>query len=151
MRRALGLALVAMMLVVGCADDSQAVALTMEARVEDRSIVVEGTTDLPDGALIAYEVTHDDFATSDATMDLFADGTVPVDGGSYSVTTPVPDWPPGDVTVWVAFQTLLASDQPADVVERYGVMGEHLSGSNITESGGLKRVELERTISLTDE
>ena len=76
----------------------QTVDLSMDARVDDGTIVVDGTTDLPDGALIAYEVTHQDFGTSDNMDDpvwgLFADGTTPVADGAYSVVIPVADWPP---------------------------------------------------------
>lgn len=154
MKRAIGLALAALLVAAGCGggDDGQTVDLTMDSRVEGGSIVVDGTTDLPDGALVDYEITHEAFGTiddlDDPTWDLFADGSVPVTAGTYTITTPVPDWPPGDVTVWVAFQVTLASDQPAGVVERYGEMGKKLGGSNVTESAGLRRVELEQTVRL---
>jgi hypothetical protein len=140
--------------------DSQTVDLTMDARIEGDSIVAEGTTDLPDGAVIVYEVTHEDFGTKDDLEDpvwsLFADGSAPVDGGRYSLSAPVADWPAGDVTVWVAFQAVLgdevdpASGQPASVMERYGEMGANLTGPNVTESAGNKRVEIEATVSLPD-
>lgn len=143
----------------GCGGgDSQTVDLTMDARIEGASIVAEGTTDLPDGAVIVYEVTHEDFGTKDDLEDpvwsLFADGSVPVDGGRYSLSVPVADWPAGDVTVWVAFQAVLSDDvdpgdgQPAAVMERYGEMGARLTGPNVTESAGNKRVEIEATVSL---
>jgi hypothetical protein len=145
---------------VACGASGQSVALSVAPRAVEQAIVIEGTTDLPDGALIAYEVTHDAFGTSDdlqdSTWDLFADGSVPVQGGRYSVNVPVAGWPSGRVTVWVAFQTVLgatidgqpADGQPADVIERYGNMGENLTGSNVSESGDSKRVELEQTIQL---
>ena len=152
------LAVVAALALMACGDSRQTVELSMAPRVEDQGILVEGTTDLPDGARIAYEVTHEAFGTSDdledATWDLFADGSVAVRGGRYSATVPVAGWPAGAVTVWVAFQPDFSeavdaeNGQPAGVIDRYGEMGANLTGSNVSESAGLKRVELERTVTL---
>ncbi len=161
MRRAgaSAVAAVVALVLIGCGGDAgQTVELAMASKVVGSTIVVEGTTDLPDGARIVYEVTHESFGTSDdfqdVTWGLFADGSVPVEDGGYAFTVPVAGWPAGDVTVWTAFQPDIGEDvdpehgQPAVVMERYGEMGKHLTGSNVSESSGLKRVELERTVTL---
>lgn len=126
----------------------ETVDLSLSPRVEGHAIVVEGETDLPDGAMILYEVEHGAYATTEDTMDLFVPGLVPVSDGRYSVTVPAETWPAGRVTVWVAFQAHRAGDQPPGVEDRYGLKGKHLTGSNVSEVGALRRVAIERAVTL---
>ncbi len=152
MRRAPGLALAAMVAIAGCGGDdggSETVELDMDARVADGTISVDGTTDLPDGALIAYEVTLDNSAEDAEILDLFDTGTASVSDGTFLFDVPIDSWPAGDVTIWVTFQTVVAGDsQPASVLEKYGDSGERMGGPNVTGAGDLKRVELEQTIAI---
>jgi len=126
-------------------DNEKTVALTLVAERAGGAVIFEGTTDLPDGALIAYEVSRD-YGDEEWPANPWAtEGTVAVKRGAYRGR--VENAPEGTIKVWVAFQTILGAEtQPADVLETFGEMGEHLTGENVTEAGGLKRVELTATV-----
>lgn len=129
------------------------VALTMTARLSQGMARIQGTTDLPNGTIIAYEVRHVDMIRrTDLPVDkLFADGTSVVREGKYRSEVDLEGWPAGQIEVWVAFQTVMGGKmrQPPDILKRFGEEGEFLSGPNVVQSGSLKRVELTRTVVLT--
>jgi hypothetical protein len=107
--------------------------------------LLAGTTDLPDGSLIAYEVTHAVVAVGRE------DGTMLVTGGRFQRSVDLASWPPGRIEAWVAFQTILGTTvhQPPAVLQRFGQMGERLRGANVTKTGELRRVEQEQTFTLS--
>jgi hypothetical protein len=81
---------------------------------------------------------------------LFADGHIPVRDGRFTHSLDLSAWPTGQVEVWLAFQTILGTSvkQPDAVVARFGEMGEHLTGPNVSTSGGMKRVEVQGNLIL---
>ena len=127
------------------------VNLTLEANLDGDVLTVEGTTDLPDAALIAYEVRHERL-TTDVELpleQLFAEGNMTVSDGGYTSTVDLKDWPQRSIEVWVAFQTIhgKGAEQPAQIIERFGELGENLEGPNVIDLGEVgKRVELTTTV-----
>lgn len=116
--------------------DRTDVMLTVTAETVGDMVEVSGRATVPDGALIAYEVRHLE------QFDHWEEGQFTVTDESYSGQIDVADFPAGEVEVWVAFQTILGTtvEQPPEVIELYGEMGEHLTGPNVEEVGELRRV-----------
>src|SRR6476619_7081065 len=99
------------------------VALTSSARVEGRTLYIEGTTDLPDSAVIEWELRHESlFKRRDIPISRMAtEGHTVVRGRRYTVAVDLSAWPEGDVEVWVAFQpTSYGTRQPQFVSRIYG-------------------------------
>lgn len=132
--------------------DSFTVALVLEAELMGRMLSVHGATDLPDGAILAYEVRHEGLATrTDYPSDkLFADGHVEVKEGRYDTTVELAGWPSGEIEVWMAFQTILGTktQQLPALVKKYGELGERLAGANVSGAGNLRRVELSKKLTI---
>ena len=116
----------------------------MSPAIQDKGnrVLIEGFTNLPDGALISYEVEHE------RILEWMHDGHVPVKAGHFIQALDVRDWPPGRIKIWVAFQTILGMkvSQPPEVIARYGQMGERIEGNQVSTSGALRRVELEKSV-----
>jgi len=144
------------LLAVGCAlpdsgsgtdqveNGTEPVLLTVEPRPEWRVLWIEGDTDLPDGALVNYRATHE-LARSAPTEDwpatnLIDSGRASVQGGHYWARVNTLNWPAGEVQVLVQFPL---PPQPPEVDVRYGEFGEHLTGENVTDLGGMKAIEVE--------
>ena len=123
---------------------TEPVLLTVETRSEWRALWIEGDTDLPDGALVNYRATHE-LARSTPTEDwpatnLIDSGRATVQAGHYWTRINTLNWPAGEVVVLVQFPL---PPQPPDVDARYGEFGEHLTGENVTDLGGMKALEVE--------
>lgn len=105
-----------------------------------RELRIEGATDLPDGAVVTYQVTHalaNELPRSDwPAPNLVTDGTAVVQDGVYWARLNTTYWSPGRVDVLAQFP---AAPQPEPVRQRYGPFGEHLAGDNV-ESFGDARV-----------
>jgi hypothetical protein len=118
------------------------VSLTLLPTVRGDTLFITGSTDLPNGALIAYEIRHEGAATrTDVPIKkLFQEGNATVTNGGYAATVSVNGWPRGKIEVWAAFQTVLGTDarQPAEVISRFGELGEKLQGNNVTKAGSMK-------------
>lgn len=127
----------ALAMTVGCAGEPTTVALEMNARLEGNSLLIDGTTDLPDGALLVYEVRHERYGHDPETpLDMiFTEGSLAVAGGNFAATVDLALFDPGELQVWVAFQIKLPrnGEQPSDIRARFGDRGERLSGPNVTE------------------
>ena len=121
---------------------AQAVQLSLFPSIEGNLLIIEGFTDLPDRAILMYEVKQ---VSANPTV---LNGTLPVLDGKFSRQVDLTGWHAGTISVWVGFQTLLeqGEKQPDEVIERFGEMGEFLYGENVTETGGLKRVEVMKTV-----
>lgn len=153
-------------------EGTRVVNLTMSPAIQDNGnrVLIEGFTNLPDGALIAYEVEHDQFgkghvpllgsrsnsgeerrAAQKTSLTWKHEGQLPVKAGHFIQALDVKDWPAGRIKVWVAFQTILGTsvEQPAEVIARYGEMGERIEGNQATTSGPMRRVAVERTVRKT--
>jgi hypothetical protein len=137
------------------------IAFSLSPSLSGRTIMVAGTTDLPDGALINYEIEHEQYKHVDFGSDrkkflkevnlTFADGSTPVKSGHYAHAVDISGWRPGSVQVWAAFEPVM---QPESVAEKYGKQGEYLKGSNVNttevaKTGSFSRVELTRTVHIT--
>lgn len=123
-------------------DSGQIVELILTPRIQGNLLIIEGQTNLPDRALLMYE------ATEIAANPMIANGTMPVLAGRYLREVDLNGWHTGTIAVWVAFQTVLqgSETQPEEVIQRFGEMGEFLYGENVTEDGGMKRVEVIQTV-----
>jgi hypothetical protein len=120
----------------------QSVHLTLSAQAQNNLLTFEGMTDLPPRTLLVYEVSEVSAAPQ------VVNGTMPVLDGRYSRQVDLTGWHADTLFVWVGFQTLLSGNeqQPEEVIERFGEMGEFLYGDNVTETNGLKRVEVSQTV-----
>lgn len=126
------------------ADTGTSVSLTVTAQQQNKQLRISGTTNLPDGAIVAFEV-----AATDLNVNEFADGTATVGGGRFSSSVDVSEWPSGNVEVWAAFQTVLGhGEQPQAILDRYGKFGEKLTGPNVVKTGDFYRVETTTTYEL---
>jgi hypothetical protein len=128
----------------------QTVQLTLSHRLDGATLWLEGDTDLPDGANVSYQVTHEYAATEQAPegMLLMESSHVAVSGGRYSTSLSLEGWPAGDVRLFVAFPL---PPQPEFIVERFGGTGENLAGDNVTAIGTFKSVEVVETIQFNPE
>lgn len=127
------------------------VVLTLAPHIDGNILIVEGTTDLPNGTFISYEVRHEQLLTNfEIPYDnLFVDGNIEASKGIYSRQVNLSGWLAGNLEIWVAFQTILSGDvkQPPEIIARFGELGELLQGDNVNSSTSLKRVELIKTLS----
>jgi hypothetical protein len=138
------------------------VALTITPSVSGRTLVIDGQTDLPDGALISYELLHDlryrelypdetgpppSFAADEHATPQILSGSMKVADGRFNGTASLADWPPGTVHVSVYFDP--DPEQPSDVRAKYGGNNEHLGGTNVVQdSDGLRSAVAKATVSL---
>ena len=121
----------------------ESVMLVVEPRSEWLVLWIEGDTDLPDGAMVNYRATHE-LARTAPTEDwpaanLIDSGRSTVHGGHYWARVNTLNWPAGEVEVLVQFPL---PPQPEIVNVRYGSFGEHLTGENVTDLGGMKAIEI---------
>lgn len=127
----------------------ETVSLTLEPEINGDTLIVKGTTDLPDGALITYEVTSNKpRQTLEETSRFRYEGSARVKDGRYAAEVDLSDWPQGSIRIWAAFQAMRRNtvEQPEAILERFGEMGEKLRGPNVTRSGRWKQVELTVTL-----
>ena len=128
-------------------DGTEAVELIVGHRSEWRVLWVEGQTDLPDGALVNYRVAHEVGETLPAeewpAANLIEEGRAAVRDGTYWAKVNTLNWPRGRVRVLVQFPL---PPQPPEVEERFGMLGEHLTGDNVMLLDGVKAVEVEHTL-----
>ena len=126
------------------------VVLAVDHRSRWRELRIEGTTDLPDGAVVSYRVTHAlaaELSPSEwPAKNLIADGTAVVQESQYWARLNTTYWPTGSVRVEVQFPI---APQPTTVRERYGEFGEHLTGDNVTILGASKVVIAEHALEWT--
>lgn len=155
--------------VAAAALQSHVVNLRISPAVQDKGhrVLIEGFTNLPDDALVAYEVEHELFfkghipllesdryskedrrAAQEKSLKWMYRGHIPVKAGRFIQALDIREWPAGRIKVWVAFQTILGTGvkQPAKIIARYGQMGERIKGNQVTMDGPMRRVEVERTV-----
>jgi hypothetical protein len=125
---------------------ARTVVLTNTPRVVGRTIIIEGTTDLPDSAIIEWELRHEQlFKRHDIPISRMAtEGHAVVRGHKYVVAVDLSSWPTGQVEVWVAFQPAsYGTRQPAFVNRLFGSSGQWIEGSNVSiHPAQMRRVEL---------
>ena len=129
---------------------AEPVALSISHESRWRAHRVKGTTDLPDGAVLSYRVTHalaNELPPSEwPAQNLIADGTAVVQGGKYGARLNTTYWPKGSVQVEVQFPI---APQPLAIRARYGDFGEELTGNNVTVLGASKVVTAEHAFDWT--
>src|SRR5437868_13318194 len=122
------------------------VVLTSAPRVVGRTLFIQGTTDLPDSAVIEWELRHESMnKRHDIPLShMVTEGHTIVRGHRYNVAIDLGNWPSGDVEVWIAFQPLsYGTRQPAFVNRLYGVNGEWIEGANVSiHPAHMRRVEV---------
>ena len=124
------------------------VKLTLDGERKGSDIIFYGTTNLPDGVLLAYEVSLPETLLEEEYF--WEEGRLTIKDGKYSgKISNVPEGK-GKAEIWVAFQTILGTDvedkQPQGVMDKYGELGEKMKGDNVTvfefEDGDFKTIEL---------
>lgn len=134
----------------GAAGAGETVALTVEPVKDWRDLRLEGSTDLPDGAVLSYSVIHalaSELPPSEwPAKNLMSDGTAVVQDGRYRAELNATYWPAGAVRVRVQFPV---APQPAAIGTRYGEFGERLTGDNVTSLGGSQVVTVEQALDWT--
>ena len=134
----------------GGSSGEETVVLAVDHRSRWRELRIEGTTDLPDGAVVSYRVTHalaEELPPGEwPAQNLIADGTAVVLESQYWARLNTTYWPAGNVRVQVQFPV---APQPAAVRRRYGAFGEHLTGDNVTILGASRVVTAEHTLEWT--
>lgn len=127
------------------ATSDETVAFTFTPHVQGRSVVIDGTTDLPDGTWISYEIDPKTLGIGTPV-----DGATAVKKGKYHAIVQV-DFS-GGAEAWAAFQTVLGSQtQPKAIIDRFGDLGQNLTGPNVTTEGTslvVKRVEITHDITI---
>ena len=128
----------------------ETVLLAVDHRSSWRELRIEGTTDLPDGAVVSYHVTH---ALAEQlplgewpAQNLIADGTAVVLKTQYWASLNTTNWPAGAVEVQIQFPI---APQPEAVRARYGAFGEQLTGDNVTTLGASRVVTAEHRFEWT--
>lgn len=120
------------------------VELAVEHRSEWRMLWLEGAANLPDGAYVNYQVTHEAAGVTDVAdwpaTNLIESGRSAVQDGAWWAQISTFNWPPGTVRVVARFPL---PPQPPHVVERYGEFGERLAGEHVAEVRGVRTVAVE--------
>jgi hypothetical protein len=122
------------------------VTLTLDARQQGSELVIRGTADLPDRALLDYRVA--DVGSGTATPSNEAVGTAAVTAGSYSVNVELKGWSNGAADVWVSFGCDVTAGQPDSIVATYGHFCSLVTGSNVLIAGTDRSVEKQTTVQL---
>lgn len=124
--RALALALLAALVAaaVPACSSSQPyyVSLSIEPRVEGATLIIAGSTNLPDGARLQYA------AASDMATWKRLGGWVACSKGGFRTGEDVSSWPAGQAQVTVTFDPE-AAGQPKDLRKRCGKNGRLMAGS----------------------
>ena len=150
--RVVSLLLLSISLVASCAMPPPTVELAMTVERDGGRVHIEGNTDLPDDAILAFEVRHEGYEIDPETpIDmLFAEGLTTISNGEFQIEVNISSFEPGEIEVWVAFQMRFINSnrtQPRQVIRQFGDRGELLQGDNVTNHGeDGKRVELSQTI-----
>ena len=123
---------------------TETVRLDIEHRSEWRQLWIEGSTDLPDGAFVDYQVAHEAGDTTPAAewpaTNLIESGRATVTEGQFWTRINTFNWPRGSVRVVVQFPV---PPQPPEIDARYGSFGERLTGDNVVSVAGARVVEVE--------
>jgi hypothetical protein len=106
-------------------------------RLEGRSLVVDGTTTLPDGAVLDYGVTLDDLTEPSIS------NVMTVQNGRFGFAEDLTGWPAGPASLGIGFGVGWGTQQPQSVVDRYGVSGERMTGPQVWNDSGDTMLEVD--------
>jgi hypothetical protein len=105
-------------------------SITPVVRLDGRSLVVDGTTTLPDGAILDYGVTLDDRTEPSISQ------VMTVQNGRFGFAADLTGWPAGHASLGIGFGIGWGTPQPQAVVDRFGASGERMTGRQVwTDSG----------------
>ncbi len=122
------------------AGPTSTVALIVTATLDGDTLEISGDTDLPDGALVTYEVHHETFLPV-ANITMTRAGTAVVHERRFLATAELTGWSAGTVVVSTAFSPRLPEGQQPDaVIARFGASGERLGGENVSGGASQRRV-----------
>ena len=115
--------------------------------IEDGQLVLHGTANVSDGAVLMYLVKHDGFDSGD--YDGYEVGHIGVMTGVFLHHVPVSDWPEGYALTRLTFQlNPEGREQPEAVLEEYGENGERLQGPRVTDFAGIRKIEINATTAI---
>lgn len=113
------------------------VEMSATAQLADHELTVTGTTSLESGAILLYELFVEGEEPSVMT------GRIVVRNGRFTEKIAVGSLVRRDLRVRLIFQVALAPDpQLPEVIKRYGVVGQNMTGSLVVEREIGRRAEL---------
>lgn len=146
-------------LIAGCGNGMIKVDLAFKTVEETyrnghRVIDVKGTSNLPRGAYIHFEVESADPGLEQETPAILESGLIPIqysDQGGYWVFTimKVSEFLPGQYKISVVFD--ISDDQPPEAVKIFGQNGERIGGPHsapVAEGSQNRKAEIETTITV---
>jgi hypothetical protein len=104
------------------------VELEATAIVVDGTVRVTGTTDLPEGANLAWRIGPALVGTP------LAEGSVEVRDGAFAFSADAGDWP--WARVYATVELFIDDEQPQAVRDRYGDGGERMDGPDVQRDSG---------------
>lgn len=113
------------------------VELSASAQQEGNALHLSGDTNLPDGAIILYELSHEHPESP------LHQGRFVVEDGHFGGQIDLPTGLDEDATVQLSFQVVMDDgSQPADLIDRFGAFGENMTGELVAEGELGKRAVL---------
>ena len=110
--------------------------MTPVVRLDGRALLVKGTANLPDGAVLDYQVWDEGRAGH------AVNGVATVQDGEFNFWTDLSGWPAGEASVNIRFAVGWDTTQPQNVVDTYGGSGERMTGEQVWSDSGDKHLEL---------
>ncbi len=126
--------------------------LHLTPTIDGQTVHVEGTTDLPDGAIVLVEVTqldewdHADWQSGTDPLDWVRGENVTVAGGRFESSIDIGGWPAGRGLVSAYFW--VDETQPQAVIERFGTDGSGLRGPDVYREDGYANLVVDREFTL---
>ena len=127
-------AFAAILMIVGQDEDEEFIRLAGHTSAEDGVVIVSGSTNLPDGAVLQFKVLDADSTTA------FAHSYGNVTDGTFqaSVAAPTHDGETvtdGSIVVEVTFEIVMEDrTQPPELIERFGGIGRRMTGETVVET-----------------
>jgi hypothetical protein len=120
--------------------------MSFETSMDGRYVRIDGTTDLPDGTMLDWDLARGGIDQR-AGASFLRVGETTTAGGRFTAMIPMPEGYTGLVNIGVAF---FAHDyQPPATVERFGPDGENLRGSGVYEDSGTPYLLVIREMTLS--
>jgi hypothetical protein len=118
--------------------------MAFKATLDGRLLNIDGTSDLPDGAILSWVVAHE-LTTKDINGPGPHDPSVPdlksgaavLNDGHFHAESDLRAWPPGNVEITIQFIPWVG--QPPAIVARFGEAGERLDGPDVHPDSGDER------------
>ena len=112
-------------------------SITPVVRLDGRSLMVEGTSTLPDGAVLDYGAALDDLTDPSISK------VTTVQNGRFAFAENLAGWPAGRASLGIGFGVGSGTSQPQHVVDLYGASGERMTGPQVWTDSGDTMLELD--------